>query len=288
MANYPDPPGQRMALDLDGTTINFYDDSNVLTTFTTQNIKDLIDESDSTLFQKNFTGGKVAIIFPELRDVTHMYLRIQPDGQLNVGTPPTFEKSVNTTTGLDGTWTAWSGATYDTGSPVVPRYRTQINAAAASGVIAVRYSYLHTGGNNGTQNKCLHLYGGISSGANPDRLALWHPTLDQALVAPALDFGDKARGSTTTISFRVKNLSATKTANTITISNDALTDASPTILSQLGLSSNGGSSYASTASAGSLAPGAISAVMMQRLVLAANAVIGLTSPRIIAAAASWT
>jgi len=168
-----------------------------------------------------------------------------------------------------------------------PYYRTVITtpSAVAAGVKAVRFS-IHQNGGDDVHIGSVHLYGKTTTGQNPNRLALWHPTLNQPVEAAYFDWGDAGQGTTADRPFRVKNLSATLSANSITCSTDALTDTSPTVLSQHTLS-NGGS-FASTASAGTLAAGAISGVLTLRRTLSSSAVMGLWALRVNAVATSWS
>jgi hypothetical protein len=135
--------------------------------------------------------------------------------------------------------------------------------------------------------QAFHVFGRIAAGENPNRLEIWHPTLDQRISAAALDWGNVQRASSANLTFRVKNRSATLSANGVTLSLDSLTDASPSFLSAHQVSADG-TNFASTASAGTLAPGAISGVMTLRRTVPSNAVLGIWAARLKAVAASWT
>ncbi len=240
----------------------------------------VLNSEGGTGYNNNTQYGTpgLAVIFPELMDIVGYYVyfgdRVNP---ANVAT------SVNTTNGYDGTWVAQSatvnGATF-----------RSIIAVTWSGIKGVRFSnYQGNGISNSSQFNNVHFYGQPSSAsltATPTRLRLWNPTLNQLLSAAAFDYSDASRTYTFDKTFRVKNVSATLTANSVLLSTAALTDTSPTVLSQLSVSQ--GSGYATTQTITSLAPGAISAVCTLRFVAASNAVVGLWRQRLIASAGSWT
>ena len=180
------------------------------------------------------------------------------------------EYSLDSTTGIDGTWSTLRAA-YTSGTAVtLPDYRTTIRTAAPLplSVKAVRHRMPSITGSQ--RIRTMHYYGYRTAASN--RLELWHPTLDQPLyLTPALgDFGDVPRATGYKIfSFRVKNLSATLTAQTITVVREMMTDGSPTILSLTDLQYNAGG-YGTTATVPNLGPGAISAGIVDARVKVTN------------------
>lgn len=284
--SYADVPGHRMAYDRDGS-VAFYHTGGTPTTLTLAQTQELNDEDYVTqaIFHNDSYGGGhyVGVVFPEQRDIAGWFVySISQYYYPTVGTE--FASSPDTTNGLDGTWTSHVNAT--AGMFNVANYRTNIQTISLTGKKAVR---IHTGGSGGGGSvdlSAFHVYGSIASGQNPDRLRLWHPTLDAEVGAAYFDWGDVPRGSTADRTFRVKNNSAGLTANTITVSTEALYDTSPTVVGQHTLS-NGGS-FASTTSAGTLAPGAISGVLTLRRTISASATLSIWAARILAIAASWT
>lgn len=281
---YADAPAGRMAYDRDGS-LGFLISStgSSIVAISTTDMQRMNDETDGNTSPAiaNNVNSSLAIIFPELRDVTHHFRT------LTASVTTIFESSVDTTNGFDGTWATINAAVAGPTASVQPNYRSSIVAAAGNntGIKAVRLRA--TGANSGSVY-AFHLYGKVSA-ASPSKLELWHPTLDQALyVTPAyLDFGDFPRGTSVDKTFRVKNRSATLTASSITVSREALTDAtSPTHISEETLSYNGGA-FASTATLSSLAPGAISQLFTLRNAPGASSNLGLWAQRIIASAASW-
>jgi hypothetical protein len=282
---YADVPAHRMCYDKDGTVLIHLDAVNAATT---PNAISLNDDTESNWFPPGFLqSGKMVAIFPEKRDLLGVYLRSNND-YANSTTQPTWATSVDSTNGIDGTWVALTGTSTadDNAGQVNPNYRTMITAVSALGIVAVRYIYAVNNANNRAWQIAWHMYGNISSGENPNRLSLWHPTSDVAIGAAYFDWGNVGRSSTADRTFRVKNLSATLSANTITCSTDVLADTSPTVAGQHTLS-NGGA-FAATASAGTLAAGAISGVMTLRRTIVSNAVSGLWTFRVNASAASWS
>ena len=289
--SYPDVPGLRMAHDRDGT-VGFkfnYGTGGSLATLTSGNLVTLNDESSGGVqiwdsgSAEHFAFG---LIFPELRGVQGV--RMYATGFGNT-TGSAVEWSANTTNGLDGTWTATSGYTDTTVGFSVTGLRTGITTLALTGVraIRVRRAANATFGASSWNVSTFHVYGSPASGENPNRLRWWHPTLDQEITGPYFDLGDVARGSTNIVTFRIKNQSATLTANSVEIAAEALTDTSPTNVSQH-LFSSDGATYVTPLSVGNLAPGAISSVLYMRRDTSASATLSLWWTRFVATATSWS
>ena len=290
--NYPDVPGHRMAYDLDGTQVYEVSNSANVTQVSAANLANGNAETGTNLY--GFTTNsnrRFAMIFPEKRDVVGVYVQ----GSFNASTGQSslypFESSVDTTNGIDGTWVqVLPGATSALGYLVVGAagaYRNNITAVSCPGVKALRFGATTSGSAEAHYLDIFHVYGSLTAGENPDRLELWHPTLDQRVGAAYFDWGDARRGTSATRTFRVKNLSSTLTANNIVVSLSALTDTTPSNLSQHSLSADG-ITFGSTASAGTLAPGGISQVLTIKRDTNGSAVLSLWALRIKAAAASWS
>lgn len=286
---YPDVPAARMPYDRDGTIATRVKGDGTTSTVTGADLIKWNDDSSGTWADMGASGETdtqewVAFIFPELRDLSAMFLMDYDRTSFAAA----VQTSTDTTNGRDGTWTSRGTVTSASSTGNMTTARTEIRTLSVAGVKAVRVC--GPGRNVFNSNRrATHIYGTITAGQTPDRVRLWHPTLDQPLSdTPAyFDWGDTAQGSTATKTFRVKNNSSTLTANTITVSREALTDLSPTVVSQLDLSYDGGG-YGSTASIASLAPGAISNLVTLRRQSSATAELGLGWQRIIAAAATWT
>ena len=279
--NYPDVPGHRMAIDRDGSSVVYINASNVITTLTAGQITTVNNENADAY---SIGPGSMVVIFPELRDLAGYFMQNNDNtGRGAAGGWTTIQVSSDTTNGLDGTWTTIaSNVLVSQVNTTTPQYRTTLTTSAQNGIKAVK-GYTNIAGAVTT----IHLYGSITAGQNPDRLALWHPTLDQQVGGAYFDWGDAKQGTTATRTFRVKNLSATLTANSVQLSLSALSDTSPTTVSQHALSADG-VTYAATASAGTLAPGGISGVMTIRRSLSNSATLSLWALRVSAVAASWS
>jgi hypothetical protein len=229
-------------------------------------------------------SGKVAWVFPEKRDISHVMIVTNKIQDVTRTAPGLLQTSLDTTNGLDGTWT--TVATYTPPVVAVPDYRTTLRASAALGVKGVRI--MDDGvGSFGMSLTTFHVYGVTTAGGNPHRLAFWHPTLDQELAATAFDWGDVPRSSTSTRTFRVKNLSPTLTANTTRVAMSVLQDASPSLVTQHALSDDN-ATWLSQLALGNVAPGAISGVKYLKRTTLSNAQGGLYNMRIFAEATTWS
>jgi hypothetical protein len=285
--NYPDYPSYRMAYDRDGTQGYLVSASNVLTAMTLAQMQTLNDETDSNINLLG-TNGTVSLLFmfPEARDLKG-YFHNSVVGAFNPPTSCTVSVSTDTTNGIDGTWTTISSAVPPS-MVTNPNYRTGIITAnnAAIKAFKIRGS---TGSGNQWSQASVHLFGEITAGQNPDRLILWHPTLDQRAAAAYFDWGDVRRSSAvTTKTFRVKNNSSTLTANGVGVSFDVLSDASPTLLAGQHALSLDGTTFTNTVTIGALAPGAISGTVTLRRTISATAALSVWALRLVSTATSWT
>lgn len=289
---YPDVPAPRMAYDRDGTVvcnINFNVASS--TPLTLAQVQAINNESTTSYSYTGSQGQSIAaaFIFPQNRDIAGYRISRSFAGQITTGA---LESSVDTTNGLDGTWVSVANPHTTTSAFDKITMRT-IDAVAISTVKAIRFRY-SSGGSGGQSivHYMVHLYGAVSVGETPDRLRMWHPTLDEPLDdntsadGAYFDWGDIQRNTTSDKTFRIKNTSATLTANGIVISQDTLTDTSPTVNSQFTFSDGG--AFAASIDIGSLAPGTISPVITKRFARPSNATLSLWTSRTIADPTSWT
>lgn len=285
---YPDVPGPSIPFDRDGTG-GFY---NTLAGGTPIAVTpaQLVSWNDWTQSFFQTTSGTnhfwFGLVFPALMDLNGMFFSLTTD---NLG--PNLDGwaySTNTTTGADGTWTTITitdGNANRSDAAVLPYCRSNISPLSITGVRGIRAGGgQYTSGN--PQVRAFHVYGTPSSGQAVDRLRLWHPTLDQAVTGAHFDYSEASRTYTYDKTFRIKNNSATLTANSVAVTFEALTDASPTVVSQLTVSQGG--AFAASQTISSIAAGAISAVCTARLTLVSNAALGLWRQRILANAGSWT
>lgn len=272
-----------MAYDRDGSAGFTINAAGTLAALTTPNLVTLNDESVSSL---SLPGGGnsnyVGVVFPQVRDITGVLYSASPHDTSEVQT------STDTTNGQDGTWTSRGNASRINHSTSNGNQGTITQGALRSptavswaGVKGVRL--LVTTG-FGKFAQVLHVYGDPVS---TDRLRLWHPTLDQEVGGAYFDWGDVIRnGVALTRTFRVKNGRALQ-GNSILLSMEALTDGSPTTVSQHAFAPDG-VTFTSTLNIGALAAGAISSVVTLRRITPTNAPLGAWMARINAVAASWT
>jgi hypothetical protein len=131
------------------------------------------------------------------------------------------------------------------------------------------------------------LYGSVRAGEVPlSRVQFWHPTSNVALGPADVDWGDLPRGTSLVRSFRVKNLSSTQTATSVLLSMDVPTDKTPSLSSSLDLSQDN-SSFSSTVSVASIAPGALSSVLYARASLVPSQSLAVALFRLRATVGSW-
>lgn len=286
--NYPDAPSWRMAYDEDGTQVIEYINSAYVRQWSASDLATINDESTSAVAVTSGATSErmLCFIFPELRDLDAFFYKQAISGLRLTGL---VQVSANTTNGLDGTWTTLP-QTFDMSPGIVsPNYRTAIQSTTTLGIKAVRllWAGVGAGANAEIAPSAFHMYGEIVPGQNPERLVLWHPTLDQHVGPAHFDWGDAARSSTQDIQFRVKNVSPTKAGNNIRVAQSIRTDGVPSVVAQHVLSLDG-VTFLAQVNIGSLSPGAISQVLTLRRITPSNAALGLWAFRVFADAESWT
>lgn len=288
--NYDDAPGPRMAYDRDGTIVATVV-SSTINQLGSGTVAGLNDESSGGYIDTgSLSTWRVGFLFPQLRDFAGWYIARTSSSS------PTYrelEWSANTTNLFDGSWTTTADSS-GWGDTNAGNARDSISEIVLPAVKAVRFR-ITSGGNAASDSSRLyfiHLYGTIASGESVDRLRFWHPTLDEPLDdngaadGAFLDWGDSPRSTTADKTFRIKNNSATLTANNIDVYVNVPTDTSPTVASQMSLSDGG--AFAQTINIGNLAPGALSPVITFRRNLLSNADLGLWFGRILVDITSWT
>ena len=286
--NYPDVPAPRMAYDRDGTIgFKYIAGAVTPTQLTGGEMAQINNETENTWWsQDTVPDWYYGLLFPQLRDIIGYF----NCAYFNTGSNPiVMYTSTDTTNGMDGIWTNRGNLSQQSG---VANYRTAISTVSWLGVKGARLHLDFQGGSGVRTIKKLHLYGSIATGETPDRVRMWHPTLDEPLDDTTsadgiyFDWGDIQRNTTSDKTFRIKNNSATLTANSIVISQQTLTDTSPTVNSQFTFSDGG--AFAASIDIGNLAPGAISPVITKRFTRPSNATLGLWTSRTIADPTSWT
>ena len=271
VGNYPDAPGRKFAYDVDGSA--GFKDGGILTA---ANLTTLNSEAGVI----NYGGPdgslhRLGFIFPELRDIVGILCGITFGG--NNGSV-SLETSDTSTNGVDGIWTVRTVPVRSSA------YRTGIQTYNLLGIKAIRWNATLGNSFPSVNFAQLHIYGELAAISN--RLAFWHPTLDQALAGPGLDFGEVVRNSVGTKQFRIKNLSDTITANDIIISCVELTAPNPTISSVI--SFDAGAGYVTAPNIGTLIPGGISGIITQKISPGTTAALSIWRQRVRAVAGSWT
>ncbi len=282
--NYMDAPASRLAYDRDGSVGTAFTASGLMTALSAAQLQALNSEAETGLTLA--TQQVLAIIFPAPVDIAAVFLAISGSNYPNWS----LQTSKDSTTGLDGTWTDHPpivGALRNT----KPQYRqeSQLNfttpGTPSQAVRGVRINY---GSNTSAPIRAFHIYGDLSTSVAVDRVAFWHPDLDEEVPPAYFDWGNTPRGSSADRSFRIKNLSPDLTANDVTIYAQALTAGVPSVAGMHSLSSNGGSTFLTNITVDELAPGEISSELILRRVVPMNAQVSVWSARLAADVTSWT
>lgn len=284
--NYPDAPSWRMAVDRDGSTGFLINKDGAITELTSAQ-KVIVNNEAGDSVALSVGGANSAwyfgFVFPEPRDIDGYWINGTIGAISSQG--GTVEVSANTTNGLDGTWTNIGPNTLrDSQLAAKPTFRTAITSTTQLAMRGIRFRHATSTGTAGVTN--FHVYGEPVPGANPNRLELWHPTLNEKLPPAYLDFGDTPRSSSEDRAFRVKNLSGTQTAGQARVAMDVLTDGAPSVPAQHTLSYGGGS-FLAQVNIGDLAPGAISGPVTIRRITPSNAQLGLWAFRVFAESTAW-
>lgn len=279
--NYMDDPALRVSYDRDGSIGAFFTSAGLMEQLTATELRTLNGEAETGVALAS--QSTVAIIFPAPMDIVAVFFAT------NTSNTFILETSTDTTTGIDGTWIAHTAAV-NALRDVKPNYRvlsqlyTTLPGAPSEAIRGVRMR----GGDQSSTVKAFHIYADYASTATPDRLAFWHPTLDQELPPAYLDWGNVPRSSSADKSFRIKNLSGDLTASDIGVYMDALTPGSPSVTGMHTLSDNGGSTFLSTLSIAELLPGAISSELIVRRTVPSNAPVSVWSARVAADVTTWS
>ncbi len=295
--NYPDVPAARMSYDRDGSTVAHISSGGVVSTYGAGTVTDFNREiaTSRAVIHSTFSGNNNwGILFPEPRDINAYHITWDSDNGTGISLNQ-VEYSTNTTTLADGTWTtihASFGNTYiGIGGPtnVIALRNSITSTGLITGVKALRWN-VSSGGNAASDNfrLCLmHLYGAPSAGQAPNRLRFWLPATNAEVGGAYMDWGNVPASTTINRDIRVKNPSATLTANDVVLSSEALTPGSPSHASMHTFSTDN-VNFFSSLNIGNLAPGAISAVVRVRRTTTAGSQLSLWWTRIVAQAGSWT
>jgi hypothetical protein len=278
-------PDRRIPYDNDGTIIGY--GNNGLTEglqayLTGSTLLDMQNEDWDWLF--GVTGDIVIWwFFPEQRELTAYFIgSMSTDSSNPADSGHVWYGSNNSGNGLDGTWETASLPSGVTIRSNVYSWRDAIKPISFTGpkkVVRWRapgHSYYGRQVGLGT----AHLYGEKGAGQTPDDIIyINHDDTPGAEFTAPEDFGDQPLGTTVVRQFRVKNASATKTANTINIQcND----------SDFAISEDS-STWVVTINIASLAAGAESATLYVRCTTPAPGnLLGPRFARIVTTVASYT
>lgn len=285
--NYPSPTARRINYNLDGTRL-WYKTADVAS-------PPLVEDNSFLNNMNDESGGTTPVITLQWNSVTNPghgpFVLLKFPNPVNItgikgwtGGVVAVAMSNDTTNGVDGTWTAGSGYTPATTGTQLEWSRTgTITSQTFTGFRWLRLT-LATGTTGARGLGKTVIYGGPA--AATDSLDFWHPTSDIVAPPDLFEFGDRARGTAATKTFRIKNLSAILKAKTISVTRTALTDTAPSVPG-FHLFSLDGVTWIGSLSLGDLAPGAISPVIMLRQDTPVNAVLSLWQMIVVATPNTW-
>jgi hypothetical protein len=284
--SYPDVPSNRIPYDRDGTQVyacNSVFDS--VTLFTQAQMQVMNDDNYDT-GMSDLSGTKtspyVALLFPAPMDLVGLYSVAGYSHGYSIYHANKVFTSTDTTNCVDGTWT--EVADFELSgwfSPTKPDIRNSIRTSSVLGVKGLR---LWTSQSQ-YDVSLLHIYG-TPSAVPGDNLVLYDPVNDARVGGAYFDFGNVPQTSSADKQFRIHNNSSTETASAITVSCETLTDTTPSVPPQFTFSTDG-TTFDTTATIASLAPGATSSTIIVRRTTPSNAVLSLWWTRIVASAGSW-
>lgn len=228
--SYPDVPGRRMGWDGDGTvSASIQTDSSwtgpeaAVRENSPAEAAELNDEDIGAVTQAyDSLYGWSFLIFPELREIDGISV-----GGSSAGNGfKAVETSADSTDGISGTWTTAIADVHSTDNPfTLIDYRDYIDSMAATSRRALRVQRGLVSGQTGAQLRWLHVYGTISPGSTPDKM-IWIDEATGVEFTTAIDFGDIPRGGSEDVELRLRNDSASLTANNIQYTAESLYESS--------------------------------------------------------------
>jgi len=289
-------PDMRIPYDNDGTVFAFGSTEMGITAYPTAAVAIELQDEDFVLPYgtgagaglnpggSNATARSWWFFFPEQREVTGTYCYFRGgDGvsTTNIALGAVYGSN-DTTNGVDGTWeTASLPAGVPAYTPQFDDWRSGIKTISfTGGKRTVRAALVATSNRPIVQPYIVHLYGEKVAGQTPDDVIyIDHDTTPGVEYQAPEDFGDQPLGTTVVRQFRVKNTSATKTANAINVQcNDA----------DFAISTDG-TTWVVTINITSLGPGAQSATMYVRCTTPAPGnLLGPRFARIVTTVSSYT
>jgi hypothetical protein len=236
---YQDVPGQKRAYDIDGTIVNLINSAGVPSAASGATIIELNDY-DSTIAYTLGAGGAattyVSWIFPQTITLRGLWGTVG-NQSVGIGSDPSWgtEYSLNTTDGVDGTWTTlfansasptWATHGLQSSTASEPQNRSDIKELSSpiTDVIGVRVKLV----NSNTKDSYLRtMYWFGEHDDAPSYLEFWHPTLDQPLDGAHFDWGNTTLDTDATKEFRIKNTHPTDQAHDCELLFDTLVADSP-------------------------------------------------------------
>ena len=234
---YPVIGEMRVPYDSDGTTVGYRSDEGNgmnMATFFGLGVQYWMSGTNLTAFNGEGAGffiGKVYVhyptygawfFFPELRNITKVAV-CYPTSWGGMATPSEFkiQGSADSTNGVDGTWVDATFTRPTTNLFDMDAWRDNVfNVTFPYPIKVLRHGARVGAWSETCGCKAIHLYGRKATGETLDDLLFCDATTGDELLA-VKDFGDTPEASDYDYSFKVKNASVDKVANTITIqSND--------------------------------------------------------------------
>jgi hypothetical protein len=281
MASYPSAPDVKLYYNEDGTSVYVRNKTGgIAATIPQGNVHLLCSEIKDNNWGISPGSQQVGFLFPELMEIRGLFYSNNGNSGLT-----TVQYSADSVDGDTGTWNTWT-TTFQAYEYNVPNWRTLLTTIAPgvlSGVRALRID--HPSSAYGSVGN-VHIYGHRTNTAGYQGLVL-ERTDGTALSGTDVDWGDVGRGASGTLAFRVRN-THTQTANSVTASLTALTDASTSLASQTAISTDGGTVWApAPVSLGTLAPSATKSFQV-RFSPGSSASLSIWRQRLKVAASSWS
>lgn len=299
MGNYADPPARRLAWDADGTLV--MDQQGASFGFWPTGSKQSLNNEDfggpydgnSTILGSRPGTVNMVFIFPALRDISHLYIATGS----RTDTINSIQYSTDTTTGLDGTWTAvaWSNTGIQVDNAVGAWRKISVGAGGikswvAAGVRAIRLSVNYRDGNDSLA--MLHIYGKRAA-ADPTRNVGFTTAAGVRFTKDA-DWADRPWGHAykwkspdllnEPDELYVHNFDGSGTANAVVVSANQLTGQLATYTTF----SLDDVTYTATVTIASIAPGATSGPIYVKWEPPVGSGLGVFAERLVATVGSWT
>lgn len=214
-------PDRAIPYHLDGSVVKIINTAlGVIKSFS---LAEMLELNDTDFTDVAFTEGDsyCVVFFPELRDITAIYAVVHQSLYVIDSDGPhpidALQGSVDSTNGLDGTWTnATMPNGYPPSTPDLDGWRKNIKAITGfSGVKAIRFKSPRASLFKGIY--VLHLYGKKTAGQTPRDILFLDAENSDAEFAIPLDFADRPAGTSVIRQIKVKNVDPALTASTLVV-----------------------------------------------------------------------